>query len=81
MCHGHGVTEIFPCFSGDLIVQFPDFKILSFTKFVQVFQAVAKYNKDTGKLSWDLNLQPNETKKIVFKYEVKYPKDKQVNGL
>jgi uncharacterized protein (TIGR02231 family) len=43
--------------------------------------AGAKYNKDSGKLSWDLNLQPNETKKIVFKYEVKYPKDKQVNGL
>jgi len=43
--------------------------------------ARAKYNKDTGKLSWDMNLQPNETKKIVFKYEVKYPKDKQVNGL
>jgi len=43
--------------------------------------AGAKYNKDTGKLSWDLNLQPNEAKKIVFKYEVKYPKDKQVNGL
>ncbi|HLZ17897.1 MAG TPA: DUF4139 domain-containing protein, partial [Cyclobacteriaceae bacterium] len=38
--------------------------------------AGARYNKDTGKLSWDLNLQPNETKKIVFKYEVKYPKDK-----
>jgi len=43
--------------------------------------AGAKYNKDTGKLSWELNLQSNETKKIVFKYEVKYPKDKQVNGL
>jgi uncharacterized protein (TIGR02231 family) len=43
--------------------------------------ANAVYNKDTGKLSWDLKLQPNETKKIVFKYEVKYPKDKQVNGL
>ncbi len=43
--------------------------------------AGAVYNKDTGKLSWDLKLQPNETKKIVFKYEVKYPKDKQVSGL
>jgi uncharacterized protein (TIGR02231 family) len=43
--------------------------------------AGAKYNKDTGKLSWELNLQPNETKKMVFKYEVKYPKDKAVNGL
>ena len=43
--------------------------------------AGAKYNKDTGKLSWVLNLQPNETRKMVFKYEVKYPKDKLVNGL
>ncbi|HTH55268.1 MAG TPA: DUF4139 domain-containing protein [Cyclobacteriaceae bacterium] len=43
--------------------------------------ANAVYNKDTGKLSWDLKLQPNETKKIVFKYEVKYPKDRQVDGL
>ena len=43
--------------------------------------AGAKYNKDNGKLSWELNLQPNETRKLVFKYEVKYPKDKPVNGL
>ncbi|MBS1488000.1 MAG: DUF4139 domain-containing protein [Bacteroidetes bacterium] len=43
--------------------------------------ANAKYNKETGKLVWDLSLQPNETKKIVFKYEVKYPKDKLVGGL
>jgi uncharacterized protein (TIGR02231 family) len=41
----------------------------------------ATYNKDSGKLIWNLNLQPNETKKLVFKYEVKYPKDKQVSGL
>ncbi|MDL5050215.1 DUF4139 domain-containing protein [Oscillatoria amoena NRMC-F 0135] len=41
----------------------------------------AKYTKDTGKLVWEMNLQPNETKKVVFKYEVKYPKDKQVSGL
>ncbi|MGC4022122.1 MAG: DUF4139 domain-containing protein [Cyclobacteriaceae bacterium] len=43
--------------------------------------AGANYNKDTGKLIWNSKLQPNETKKIVFKYEVKYPKDKQVSGL
>jgi len=43
--------------------------------------AGAKYNMDTGKLSRELNLQPNETKKMVFKYAVKYPKDKTVNGL
>ena len=43
--------------------------------------AGAKYNKDTGKLVWEMNLQPNETKKVVFKYEVKYPKDKTISGL
>jgi uncharacterized protein (TIGR02231 family) len=41
----------------------------------------AKYNKDTGKLVWELTLQPNETKKVVYKFEVKYPKDKVVSGL
>ena len=41
----------------------------------------AKYNKDTGRLEWSMTLQPNETKKVVFKYEVKYPKGKQVSGL
>jgi uncharacterized protein (TIGR02231 family) len=41
----------------------------------------AKHNKDTGKLMWELNLQPNETKKVVYKYEVKYPKDRIVTGL
>lgn len=41
----------------------------------------AKYNKETGKLIWDLSLQANETKKLQFKYEVKYPKDKQISGL
>lgn len=41
----------------------------------------ANYNKDTGKLSWTWTLQPNEAKKTVFKFEVKYPKDKQISGL
>jgi uncharacterized protein (TIGR02231 family) len=41
----------------------------------------AKYNKDTGKLVWEIILQPNETKKLVYKFEVKYPKDKTVSGL
>jgi uncharacterized protein (TIGR02231 family) len=41
----------------------------------------AKYNKDTGKLTWALSLKTNETKKVVFKYEVKYPKDANVSGL
>ena len=41
----------------------------------------ANYNKDTGKLTWTWTLQPNEAKKTVFKFEVKYPKDKQITGL
>jgi hypothetical protein len=41
----------------------------------------AKYNKDTGKLAWELTVEPNETKKVIFKYEVKYPKDRQITGL
>lgn len=41
----------------------------------------AKYDAPTGKLTWLLTLQPNETKKLVYKYEVKYPKDRQIDGL
>jgi uncharacterized protein (TIGR02231 family) len=41
----------------------------------------ARYNKTTGKLVWELSLQPNETKKLQVKYEVKYPKDKVIAGL
>lgn len=41
----------------------------------------AKYNKGTGKLLWELSLQSNETKKVVYKFEVKYPKDRIVSGL
>jgi uncharacterized protein (TIGR02231 family) len=41
----------------------------------------AKFNKDSGKLVWQLELKANETKKLVYKFEVKYPKDKQVSGL
>jgi uncharacterized protein (TIGR02231 family) len=41
----------------------------------------ARYNKETGKLIWELTPSPSETKKVQFKYEVKYPKDKQISGL
>ena len=38
-------------------------------------------NENTKKISWNLKLNPGETKKIVLKFEVKYPKDKAVSGL
>ncbi len=41
----------------------------------------AKVNTETGILSWDLKLQPNETKKIRISYKVKYPKDKIIDNL
>ncbi|MBT1696576.1 mucoidy inhibitor MuiA family protein [Fulvivirgaceae bacterium PWU4] len=43
--------------------------------------AGARYNQNTGKLVWEIALQPNESKKIVYKFEVKYPKDKIIAGL
>ena len=41
----------------------------------------AKWDKQTGKLRWILNLAPSETKTLTFRYEVKYPKDKIIPGL
>jgi uncharacterized protein (TIGR02231 family) len=41
----------------------------------------AKYDAETGKLAWDINLKPKETRKISFTYEVKIPKDKIIAGL
>jgi uncharacterized protein (TIGR02231 family) len=41
----------------------------------------AKANLETGILTWDLSLKPNETKKIRISYLVKYPKDKIIENL
>lgn len=41
----------------------------------------AKINSETGILTWDLKLQPNETKKVRISYKVKYPKDKIIDNL
>ena len=34
----------------------------------------AKVDKESGKLSWQINLRPGKTEEIHFQYEVKYPK-------
>ncbi|MEO8239491.1 MAG: mucoidy inhibitor MuiA family protein [Flavobacterium sp.] len=39
----------------------------------------AKVNAETGILTWQLQLKPNETKKIRISYRVKYPKDQTLN--
>lgn len=41
----------------------------------------SRYNPATGKLIWEFTLVPSETKKLVYKYEIKYPKDRIVQGL
>ncbi|MCD9577330.1 DUF4139 domain-containing protein [Flavobacterium soyae] len=39
----------------------------------------AKVNVETGILTWQLQLKPNETKKFRISYRVKYPKDQTLN--
>jgi len=41
----------------------------------------ADLNPETGKLLWNLTLQPNETQKFRLVFSVKYPKNKIINGL
>jgi len=41
----------------------------------------ATLDKGTGKLTWQVTLQPNEEKTVKFEYTVKYPKGKMVSGL
>lgn len=41
----------------------------------------AAYNKETGKLTWRWTLQPGESRKVQFRFEVKHPKDKPITGL
>jgi len=41
----------------------------------------AKVNIETGILTWQLRLKPNENKKIRISYEVRYPKDQVIENL
>lgn len=40
----------------------------------------AKFSENSGKLIWDVNLKPRDTKKLTFSYEIKYPKEKAIIG-
>ena len=40
-----------------------------------------KFNPETGKVTWDLNIKSKDSKKLIMSYEVKHPKDKIVTGL
>jgi len=41
----------------------------------------AKVNPETGILTWQLRLKPNENKKIRISYKVRYPKDQLIENL
>lgn len=41
----------------------------------------ADFNRENGKLTWKLTLNPQENKEIYLKYNVKYPKGKVVSGI
>ena len=41
----------------------------------------AEVNKETGMLSWQLKIAPNETKTIKLSYSVKAPKGRIIAGL
>ena len=41
----------------------------------------AKLNKETGVLTWQIKLEPNESKKFRISYRVKYPKDQVISNL
>jgi uncharacterized protein (TIGR02231 family) len=38
----------------------------------------ATVDPETGFMNWEIKLAPGETKKVRFSYQVKYPKDKQI---
>lgn len=41
----------------------------------------AKFNPVNGKLVWQLTLKPEENRRIAYRFEVKFPKDKRIAGL
>jgi uncharacterized protein (TIGR02231 family) len=41
----------------------------------------AKFTPGNGRLVWELTLKPNESKRLVYQFEVKFPKDKVIAGL
>jgi len=41
----------------------------------------AKYDEGTGSLIWRMTLQPGQSQSVQFKYQVKYPKSKEIPNL
>jgi uncharacterized protein (TIGR02231 family) len=41
----------------------------------------ADFTPETGKLIWEITLKPGESKRLLYQFEVKFPKDKLIAGL
>lgn len=39
----------------------------------------ASHTENTGELKWEIKLEPNKTKEVNFKYQVKFPKGQNIN--
>jgi len=64
-----------------IIVRLYDQIPISSTKDIQVDAlefSGGNLNQETGMVKWTLDLKGNETKEIILKYSVKFPKDKAV---
>jgi hypothetical protein len=63
----------------DLVIedQFPISKVADI-KIEQIESSGAEINEDDGKLTWKLKLEPKEKRVLVVKYEVKYPKNRNL---
>jgi len=63
----------------DLVLedQFPISKVDDI-KIEQIESSGAEINEDNGKLTWELKLEPKEKKVLILKYEVKYPKNRNL---
>ncbi|UZO80704.1 DUF4139 domain-containing protein [Aquimarina sp. ERC-38] len=63
----------------DLVIedQFPISKVADI-KIEQIESSGAELNEDDGKLTWKLALKPKEKKVLTIKYEVKYPKNRNL---
>jgi uncharacterized protein YaaN involved in tellurite resistance len=48
---------------------------------LNIVLAGGSLNPDNGEVTWKYKLEPNAEKKWKMGYEVKYPKDRKVNGL
>jgi hypothetical protein len=46
----------------------------------QISPKPTEFDKDTGKLTWKMDLNPNEKKVVDLEYTIDWPADKMISG-